>query len=71
MYSGGLPGLLAGLGAFLSVDLLVRFAQSWGFSSLRANGLFCTLVAAAVVVGCACISKMLITPCHAGWRMRG
>ena len=56
---------------FLSVGLLVRFAESWGFCCLRADGLFNTFAEAAVVVSCACISKMLTTPCHAGWRMRG
>ena len=56
---------------FLSVGLLVRFAESGGFCCLRSDGLFHTLIEAAVVVGCACISKTLTTSCHAGWRMRG
>ena len=53
--------------SFLLVDLLVRFAESPGFCSLWANGLFHTVLEPAVVVGRACISKTLNTPCHASW----
>ena len=56
---------------FLSVGLLVRFAESQRLCCLRANGSFRIFVEAAVVVGHACISKTLTTPCHPGWRMRG
>ena len=57
--------------SFHSVDLLVRFAESRGFYWFRADSLFRTFVVAPVVVGRACISKTLTTPCDAGWRMRG
>ena len=56
---------------FLSVDLLVRFAESQGSYCLQADGLFCTFIQAAMVVGLAHISKTLTTSCHAGWRMQG
>ena len=48
----------------------MRFAESWGFCFLQADGLFHTFVNAAMVFGRVCISKMLTTPSHAGWRMR-
>ena len=41
---------------FLSVDLLVEFAESGGFCYLRADGYLRTFVEAAVVVGRASIS---------------
>ena len=56
---------------FPSVDLVVPFVESWGFCCLQGDGLFHTFVEAAMVVGCACISKLLTSPSHAGWRMRG
>ena len=71
MFGSGLPGLLAGLGAFSFTGLLVGFAESKGCCCLRADGLFCTFIQAAVVVGLARISKMLTTSCHAGWQMQG
>ena len=55
---------------FVSVDLLVRFAESRGFCCVQADGLFHTFVEADVIVSRACISKTLTTPSHAGWRMR-
>ena len=52
---------------FVSVDLLVRFAESRGFCCVQADGLFHTFVEADVIVSRACISKTLTTPSHAGW----
>ena len=56
---------------FLSVDLIVWVDGSLSFCYLLANSLFCTFVKAAMVVGRACISKTLTTPCHAVWQMQG
>ena len=71
MFGRGLPGLLAGLGAFSVSGLLVRFDESKGCCCVRADGLFCSFIQAAVVVGLARIRKTLTTSCHAGWRMQG
>ena len=52
MFGGGLPGLLAGLGAFSFGGFHLFGLPSHGASvAFRAGGLFRTFVEAAVVVG--------------------
>ena len=52
MFGGGLPGLLAGLGALSFGGFHLFGLPSHGVSvAFRADGLFCTFVEAAVVVG--------------------
>ena len=52
MFGGGLPGLLAGLGAFSFGGFDLFGLPSHGVSvAFRAGGLFRTFVEAAVVVG--------------------
>ena len=55
--------------SFLSVDLQLRFAKSWGMNCLWGNSVSHIFVEPAVVVGHACISKSLTTPCHTSWQM--
>ena len=72
MFSGGLPGLLAGLGTFSFGGFhLFGLPSHWVSVAFRADGLF-----RAFVRGCcggqgACISKPRTHPCHAGCRMQG
>ena len=72
MFSGGLPSLLAGLGAFSFGGFHLFGLPSHGVSvAFRADGLFRTFVRGCCGGRGACISKTRTTPCHAGWRMRG
>ena len=72
MFGGGLPGLLAGLGAFSFGGFHLFGLPSDGVSvAFRADGLFRTFVRGCCGGRGACISKTRTNPCHAGWRMRG
>ena len=72
MFGGGLPGWLAGLGAFSLGGLHLFGLPSYRVSvAFRADGLFCTFVRGCCGGWGACVNKTRTTPCHAGWLIRG
>ena len=72
MFSGDLPGLLPGLGAFSFGGFHLFGLLSHRVSvAFQADGLFRTFLRGCCGGRGPCISKTRTPPCHAGCRMQG